>query len=368
MSSPLARVAVIGAGLAGLACARAIASRGASVTVLDKGRAPGGRLSTRRVPPHTFDLGAQYFTARDESFAEQVRAWIDAGACAPWNARIVAATERGCAPRLVAPITRYVGTPDMSALARAMAAGLDVRAGHRVESVARDGPSLVLAGTVAPPGVTLGPAPSGGGDARGVVAPAPADLGRYDAVAICLPADQAAPLVAESSDELARLARDVVVLPCFALGFAVEGEDADALAALGFDGAFLGREGESSPSPLSWVARDSSKPGRPPGERWVLNASSHWSRSSFDSPEERVIDDMLEAFATSFGLRRPRPTASALRRWASARAEEPPTPIDSDDLVDPSARVGLAGDWTAGGRVEGAYLSGVALAERLLES
>jgi renalase len=52
-----------------------------------------------------------------------------------------------------------------------------------------------------------------------------------------------------------------------------------------------------------------------------------------------------------------------LRRWAYARA---PAPLDADALFDDEAKVGLGGDWAAGGRVEGAFLSGIALAGRVL--
>ncbi len=136
------RVAVVGAGVAGLACARALINGGADVCVFDKGRSVGGRLATRRIPPHAFDLGAQYFTAKDERFARQVRAWSEAGVCAPWLGRIVAMNEAGCATQPTAAIERLVGTPDMSALARHMAAApssLQVRTGHRVDRITREG-------------------------------------------------------------------------------------------------------------------------------------------------------------------------------------------------------------------------------------
>ena len=41
-------VIVIGAGISGLMCATELERNGYSVQVLDKGRGPGGRMSTRR--------------------------------------------------------------------------------------------------------------------------------------------------------------------------------------------------------------------------------------------------------------------------------------------------------------------------------
>jgi hypothetical protein len=356
-AAALPRVAVVGAGLAGLACARALADRGVEVTVFDKGRSVGGRLATRRIPPHTFDLGAQYFTARDERFARQVRAWSEAGVCASWGGRIVALDGDRGTVRPVEPVERLVGTPDMSALSRAMATDLDVRTGHRVERITRLGDHLVLSGTTAPTGVTLPPATA---DAL-----APAELGSYDTVVLCVPSNQAAPLLDALSPRLAREARSAPLEPCFAVGFVAGDADEAALRALAFDGAFIGREGEAVSSLLTWAARDSSKPGRPPGERWVLHASSVWSRASFDLPESEVTDELIGELARLFDLGRLRPALTCVRRWSLAKA---PTPLDRGALFDEEARVGLGGDWACGGRIEGAFLSGLELADRVLDA
>jgi monoamine oxidase len=60
------QVGIIGSGIAGLSCADRLTSFGHEVCLFDKGRGPGGRMSTRRVEVegHTlsFDHGAQYFT------------------------------------------------------------------------------------------------------------------------------------------------------------------------------------------------------------------------------------------------------------------------------------------------------------------
>jgi photolyase PhrII len=348
------RVAVIGAGLAGLACARTLTDHNVDVVLFDKGRSPGGRLATRRLPPHTFDLGAQYFTARDPRFRRHVESWLDEGVCAPWHGRIVALDGAGGAARATAPLERLVGTPDMNALARHLAADLRVTTGQRVDRIERVAGMLTLRGTTAPDGVTLGPA--GPGDHGSV------ELGIFDCVVLCLPADQAAVLLEPISARLAREAREVPLDPCFAVGL-VAGRDDDALRALAYDGAFIGREGEPSASPLSWVARDSSKPGRPPGERWVLHASAAWSRASRDMPREEVEATMIAELSRLFDLEPRKPELSFVHRWGYARALRP---LDRGALFDEEVRVGASGDWACGGRVEGAFLSGVALAGRVL--
>jgi renalase len=56
-------IAIIGAGIAGLACAQRLQDGGCSVTLFDKGRGAGGRMATRRVTTPfgeiAFDHGAQ---------------------------------------------------------------------------------------------------------------------------------------------------------------------------------------------------------------------------------------------------------------------------------------------------------------------
>ena len=70
---------VVGAGMAGLACGRALADRGHSVALFDKGRRPGGRMAARTTDtplgPVGFDHGAPYMTARDAGFRDAVAAW-----------------------------------------------------------------------------------------------------------------------------------------------------------------------------------------------------------------------------------------------------------------------------------------------------
>jgi photolyase PhrII len=348
------RVAVFGGGVAGLACARTLTDHNVDVTVFDKGRSPGGRLTTSRRPPHTFDLGAQYFTARDPRFRRHVQSWLDDGVCAPWHGRIVSLDGAGGPARAVEPLERLVGTPDMNALARHLAADLRVTTGQRVDRIERADGRLTLRGTTASAGVTLGPA--GPGDQGSV------GLGAFDCVVLCLPADQAVVLLEPISARLATEARAVPLDPCFVVGLAAGPSD-DALRALALDGAFIGREGETRASLLSWVARDSSKPGRPPGERWVLHASAAWSRATRDLPRAEVEAAMIAELSRLFNLGPLVPELSFVHRWGYARALRP---LACGALFDEDLRVGLGGDWACGGRVEGAFLSGIALAGRVL--
>jgi renalase len=118
-------VLVIGAGVAGLACARRLAAGGARVVVVDKGRGPGGRLSTRRVATALgevgFDHGAQFLTARDPDFSALTRDWLARGLLAPWNGVVRLAADGTNAPLSGDPL--LVGVPGMNASMCAGACG-----------------------------------------------------------------------------------------------------------------------------------------------------------------------------------------------------------------------------------------------------
>lgn len=139
--------------------------------------------------------------------------------------------------------------------------------------------------------------------------------------------------------------------PCWAVMAAF----ADPLD-LEMDAAFVHR------SPLAWVARNAAKPGRPDGEAWVLHATPGWTRRNLERPRDEVADELIEAFAAAVGAGLPRSAYRAAHLWRFAL----PEPLADPCLFDPALRLAACGDWCAGPRVEGAFLSGCAAAGRLL--
>ncbi|UEM21756.1 FAD-dependent oxidoreductase [Skermanella mucosa] len=326
----ISRVAVIGAGLSGLACAERLAGRGLDVTVFDKGRAPGGRMATRRTDAEDatlrFDHGAQYFTARDPRFRSRVEDWVARGAAAPWAGRIVRIGAGGIEE---SPGERFVGTPGMTAPARLLAESVAPRSGVRVAEVVP------------------------GSDGWRLRDEAGRDLGSYDRVAVAVPSPQAVPLLAEAPD-LASAAAEAVMAGCWS----VLARFPQPLG-LDYDGAFV------TDSPLSWIACDSSKPGRDAGrgETWVLHGSPAWSQRHIEDDPAGVIDRLTAAFRDLAGVGPVEAGYLAAHRW---RFSIPIQGLDQDCLYDPERGLGACGDWCLGGRVEGAFLSGLALADRIL--
>lgn len=318
-------VAIIGAGLAGLACARVLRDAGLAVTVLDKSRGVGGRLCTRRGDGWQADHGAQYFTARSPEFRAQVEDWLQAGVVAEWRPqRAVFGPHEASSGEAV---QRFVGVPGMSAPAKALATGLTVKTGHTVQALRRveGGWQLETAEHGLLPDV-------------------------FGAVLLAAPAAQAATLLQPVSPSLTAVAAGHRMLPSWTVM-----AQFSAPPELPFEAAFV-NEG-----PLRWVARNSSKPGRSGRECWVLQATAAWSAAHLEEEPELAGRALVAAFRQLGG---PEPAAVSVHRWRYADCE----PSDTGSVWEPESGLGLCGDWLLGGRVEGAWRCGRELGDKVLSN
>ncbi len=304
------RIGIIGAGMAGLSCAQALQRQGHRPTLFDKGRGPGGRMSTRRIDTPqgeaAFDHGAQYLTARDPAFMEQVERWAQDGHAARWSP---------------AGADAWVGTPPMNAPIRAMADDCDVRWNTAIDRLHRDGDGWRI------------------GDVR------------FDAAIVAVPAEQVAPLVAEHDGALADAARSAVSDPCWTVMAAFAGRvpiDRDRHTDIGIIGS---------------AVRNSAKPGRSGPEAWVLQASADWSRAHLEDDRDVVERTLLAAFAQHIGVALPPVLATSVHRWRYAKAAVPERGASDDGAFwNADLRLGAAGDWFLGPRIEAAWRSGQRLA------
>jgi predicted NAD/FAD-dependent oxidoreductase len=126
-----------------------------------------------------------------------------------------------------------------------------------------------------------------------------------------------------------------------------------------FDAAFV------RDSALSWVARNNSKPGRGDGEAWVLHASPEWSHEHLEDEPDEVRAALTDAFFDALAAPPSTPTQTSTHRWRYALPAEP---LPQGCLWDEEQRIGVCGDWCHGPRIESAFLSGLALAERILRT
>ncbi len=314
-------IAIVGAGLAGMACAKTLEAHGARVRLFEKSRRPGGRMATRRVEvdgvTHAFDHGAQYLTARGLHFA----AVLEVTKSMNWP------DEK-----------RWVGQPNMAIICRGLADGLDITVNrHVVQITGSPGAWMVRhhdAALVTP-----------GGNAPD--AP-PAEDGPFDAVALAIPSPQAIPLLAGPAPHLALVLEGVVMAPCWTLmvAFPTRLPLQDTLRLTG--------------GPIGWAARDSSKPGRnAEQENWVVQASPAWTREHLERRPAEVALLLRDALEKLVGQPLPPTLVCLAHRWRYALVEKP---LGAPCLWDPALGLGAGGDWAIDARAEAAVDSGTAMA------
>ncbi|MDA0226146.1 MAG: NAD(P)-binding protein [Proteobacteria bacterium] len=317
----MASIAIAGAGIAGISAARALQRDGYPVTLFDRGRRLGGRAAGGG-----YDHGAQFFTAADAEFERALVPYLLNGVIAPWAGRFV----RYLGSRtLEINERRYVGVPGMGRFAVALAGDLEVSADTRVAVAEESACGWSLR------------------DADG------SELGEYDVLLLAMPPEQASALLPRDC-LLRETLRAFRSEPAWAALL-----EFDERLPLDFDGATFDR------LDIAWAARDSSKPGREPGERWVVHAAAEWSRERFGAAPDVVAEELAAAFFAATALTPPALTAASAHRWGFARVENGPA---CGALWDEHLRLGICGDWCVSPRIEGAWLSGVEAASLIRAS
>ena len=320
-------VAVIGAGIAGLSCATALQKSGVTVSLFEKSRGPAGRMSTRRGDGWQCDHGAQYFTARHADFRAEVARWQAAGVAALWTPKLCV-YDGVSYVNTASTVERFVGTPRMTAPAHFLADALTIRNATTIQQLQRDNNRWQLLS-----------AEHGLIDAH------------FDAVLLAVPAPQVVPLLRLPAPALAELAGSARMRGCWALMLRFA-----APVALPFDAAFVNL------GPLRWIARDNAKPGRGGAETWLLHASAEWSTAHLEDDADSVAAMLLDAFRQLGG---PAPQYYTAHRW---RYADTAPALENVCVWHADEGVGLCGDWLNGGKVEGAWRSGRALAAQVLQS
>ena len=342
------QIAVIGAGIAGIACARTLVQAGHQVRVFEKSAGVGGRMATRTGPFGSFDHGAQYFTVRDPRFELALR--TAAGLCKPWSASTVQVLDehgRVAAAGLPAREPHWVPMPGMNALAghwsQPLAHKRQLELQTRVTRIERE-PGNAKQWRLH----TVGP-DIAGEHRRQVFA-------GFGTVLLAIPAWQARELLqnSELEERLAQQIDTVHVAPCWTLMLAFPQAMQPSFSTLGPQW----NAARSTHHRIAWLARESSKPGREPVERWTVQASASWSREHFADEPLRVLAKLQKAFSEVTGIRA-EPAHAVTHRWAYAKTEKP---LGKSHLWDARSRIGACGDWCLGHRVENGFVSGLELA------
>ncbi|KPQ01503.1 FAD-dependent oxidoreductase [Marinobacter sp. HL-58] len=324
------RIAIVGSGLAGLTAALLLQRNNLEVTVFEKSRGPGGRMAAKRVPGGSADIGAQYFTARNPSFLEFLGQYAGESSFGAWRGRFGYQNSEGKWESFPDE-DRYVGIPRMTAITRKLSETVELRTQTRIQRLVPDARAWVLQDT----------------DGR--------SHGPFDAVIITAPPAQARDIVTNSQlhDLAAELDDPVLhIQPCWACAAYFKEPLSVSYDAM-----------RCQSDVLYWVANNSSKPGREDsGQWWVLHANPEWSRDNEHTCAEQVADAMVCAFQQVAGCS-VKPDDAVTHRWLYAKSSSTDNP---GFRWFGDQRIGLAGDWLSGGRVEGAFDSAEGLAEKIL--
>ena len=338
------RIAVIGAGIAGITCARTLMQAGHEVTVFEKSRGAGGRMSTRTTEFGSFDHGTQYFTVRDSRFEKALA--TAPGMVRPWSAntvRILDELGRVVAASLPPKEAHWVPTPGMNALVR-----------HWAQPLADAGRLVMQTTVVKLEADKLYPErwqlqTESAGDEKHVYS-------GFDSVVLAIPSVQANALLVNSQQGAALITQmaKVEVAPCWTLILAFPQALQPNLSHLGphWNAA------RSTHHRIAWLARESSKPGRSPIERWTAQASPVWSERHLEDDAPRVKAKLLKAFTEITGIRAEPPYAE-VHRWRYAQTTEP---LGKSHALDKKTGIGVCGDWCLGHRVEDGFVSGLEMA------
>ena len=334
-------VAIIGAGMSALACGQALASSGASVTLFDKARGPGGRMSSKRRLGTKLDLGAQTFSVRSTAFQSAVDTWLSAGCVAAWPTRTYQASSTDW-QALNDGQTRYTGAPSMSALTRYMVDSLTtlpqakLRVQTSIASLKRVHQGWQLIDTS---GTCYGP---------------------YDHVVISTPAPQAYSLVAEWDKELAAACQSRRMRACWA-GWAIFDRPLPRIPGVEIDWQMA----RVTHPALRVVSRNQTKPLRDTQpESLSLLAQLDWSDAHLEHSTEQVAEHLFYALKSLFpaNVMLPTPIEVGAHRW---RYAQPASPSEQTYLYSADG-LALCGDSFLSGRVEDAWLSGHRLGEALI--
>ena len=308
------RIAIVGAGFAGLSCAEELVLAGHQVVLLDKGRGPGGRMSTRRVTTvfgeASFDHGAPYFTAHDRTFCQTVAAWEKMGLVRRWP---------------TGGMEAWVGVPSMNAVIKNMAVRHEVRWNTFAQGLLREG-GLWRVATDA-----------------GLHGP-------FEAVIVATPAEQAAPLLSLHDLEMARAASLAKSMPCWIAAFVFAAPLQTSLL-------FFRDRGI-----VALALSNRIKPERGVAECWVVHANAQWSMERLERPAHEIAAALLEGLLQE--LERPgiAPVEAVAHRWRYAFPPE----SGLKSVWNSTLGLGACGDWLLGPRAECAWLSGRSLARAVL--
>lgn len=129
-------VVIVGAGMAGLVCARRLQGAGYQACLVEKSRGLGGRMATRRLEGIPTDHGARYLQPQGSLLTSLTQHWLKQGIITQWRPRVSVLDAAGQLHPGDAAELYYVAPMGMSAIGKALGADLVIHKQQRVTAIA----------------------------------------------------------------------------------------------------------------------------------------------------------------------------------------------------------------------------------------
>ena len=318
------QIAIIGAGVAGLAAASQLIP--GSYQLFEKSRGPGGRLASKRIDSMRVDIGAQFFTSRDPAFAVCIDQAMALNYVAEWTPRIGAFRKQ---QPISSPDqqTRYVGNPYMNSFSKYLSKNIDVNTEYEVNSIVRKDSKFLLTKT--------------DGDAY-----------TADKVLITAPINQMLNMLYGFDLELisSRFAMAATWTAVVASNDQLKSNDGEPL-----DAVF----GGDHPT-IDFITSEVSKPARE-SNLIVIHSKPNWAQNNLERTSQEICIDFSTLLSEIFKIQ----CAPVLaHRWRFARPLDPKI-CTQKGTYKIEEGLWIAGDYLAGGRVEGAFLAGREAGQRI---
>lgn len=322
------KIAVLGAGLCGATAAATLTQQGYQVTVFDKGRVAGGRMSSKRTEQGYLDMGAQYFTARSDVFKQQVKVWLDAGRAELWPCSTALLSNDDGIVSLISSDdeqARFIGVPSMQSPVTTLLHGITQVNSCRIQKLDYQQQRWTL---FSDEGISY----TG-----------------FDAVLLTLPPVQAQQLLAQSALPDLFDSVDDVLEPCWAVAV-----HTDAIPVQ--DAIFC-----QHPM-LRFISHQQHKSAR--SSCYILHFNAAFSALHLHEPEDFWFAEATAILQQELNIQQDI-TPLVAHRWLYASQKDQ---VASPGLIAlPDQQLWAGGDWSYGGRVENAYLAGLNLANAVIE-
>ncbi|MBL8067097.1 MAG: FAD-dependent oxidoreductase [Armatimonadetes bacterium] len=325
------RVAVVGAGMAGLGAARTLHAAGIATVVFEKSRGLGGRVATRRIGPYVFDHGATIISPRGteleqvilDSLPREELVEIDRPIHMASGDRVTPVDPEG------GKLRRFSYRQGNNTLAKLLADGLDVRLETQVQSLEKSDHHYRI-----------------GGEA-------------FSHVVLTPPLPQAEALLASANDR--RTFAGSQYRQCLSVMFCVDEE---------LDRPYHALIDPDQSQPLTWLSLEHVKvPGgfrAPKGKSAVLaQMSARYSRYSFERPDEDILAETWVDVRRVLHISRPDFIEAQVKRWRYSHAANT---VGFESANPEGAKILVAGDGLSGARIHQAYSAGVRAAKQIMET